>query len=521
MRCLNRILLVACSIVTGMGAARANNIEVTNTSLTPDGKVRFDLSWENSWRTNSGPQNWDAAWIFVKFFDADSGYWRHAHLAAGGHAAPTNTEISVGWVYPGLPANDSNWVVGAFLYRTVSIAGTDTLMADDVQLAWDYGGQNVCYDAIDSVKVFAIEMVYVRQGAFYLGSGGAEEGHFYSYPAVTSTFQVTGENQIPIGQASGNLYYTDSLVSDDHFGDHGGPLPAAFPKGFDDFYIMKYEIAQQDFVDFLNTLTRVQQDARTFTDLSPGVTNVTNRYVMRNNSNLSDRQGIRCDASIDANAPITFYCDLNNNDIGGEANDGQWVACNYLSWSDMAAYLDWCGLRPMTELEFVKAARGPQTPVMEEYVWGSTDLTQVGSLVNGGTISEGSGTAGANAVYGNVVGGGIRNGIFATSGTSRIQAGAGYYGAMDLGGNLWERVVSLGRPLGRAFSGTLGNGDLAPSGGTDVPTWPPDSYGGSGLIGGNWYDSANYLRTSDRNTAAHTPGTRSRVAGGRGVRDAP
>jgi formylglycine-generating enzyme required for sulfatase activity len=499
----------------------ANNIRVTNTSLSPAGRVKFDISWENSWRTNSPPSNWDAAWVFVKFYDADSGYWRHAHLG-NDHSVPSGVGVDAGWVYPGFAASDTNWVAGVFLYRTISIAGTDTLVATGVELDWEYAQDGTCYDAIDSVKVFAIEMAYVRQEAFYLGSGGAEEGHFYTYPTVSSTYLVNNEGEIPIGQADGSLYYPDSVEANDHFGDYSGPVPAAFPKGYQDFYIMKYEIAQQDYVDFLNTLSRIQQNARTQTDLAPGVTSVVNRYVMRNNSVFSERQGIRCDAVIDAVEPVTFYCDMNTNGIGGEADDGQWVACNWLSWPDVMAYLDWCGLRPMTELEFVKAARGPVSPVVEEYVWGTTVVAQAGpGILNEGAINETSGTSGANAVYGNLVGGGMRTGIFAADGTGRAQAGAGYYGAMDLSGDLWDRVVTLGRPLGRAFEGTLGNGQLNSSGNSDVRTWPPDSYAGSGLLGGNWYQEAEYMRTSDRNTAAHTPAGRSRVSGGRGVRNAP
>ncbi len=517
-----RFLIGSSALALCGMSAQANNVQVTNTSLTPEGKVKFDITWENSWRTNSAPTNWDAAWIFVKFYDSDSGYWRHAHLSgsSGDYAIPANTDLDLGWVYPGSVESDTNRVVGVFLYRSISTSGT--FIGDNVELDWPYEQDGTCYDAIDSVKVFAIEMVYVRQEPFYLGSGGGEEGHFYSWPNTTSTYLVSNEFEIAIGAETGNLYYPDSVETNDHFGDYQGPVPDAFPKGYADFYLMKHEIAKHDYVDFLNTLTRLQQNTRTTTDLAPGVTNVVNRYVMRNNSVLSDRQGIRCDAVIDAQDPIVFYCDLNNNGIGGEADDGQWVACNWLSWPDLVAYLDWSGLRPMTELEFVKAARGPLTPVVQEYVWGTTDIVPADAdILNAGAVDESSATIGANVVCGNLAGGGLRTGIFATSGTDRVQSGAGYYGAMDLGGGVWERVVTLGRSLGRAFEGTLGNGALSVSGNQDVRTWPPDSYGGSGLLGGNWYQEAEYTRLSDRNTAAHTPAGRSRVSGGRGVRNAP
>lgn len=57
----------------------ANNITLSNITTTGQNTsagtnnaanftlVEFDLSWENSWRTSSAPNNWDAAWVFVKF----------------------------------------------------------------------------------------------------------------------------------------------------------------------------------------------------------------------------------------------------------------------------------------------------------------------------------------------------------------------------------------------------------------------------------------------------------------------
>ena len=43
----------------------------------------------------------------------------------------------------------------------------------------------------------------------------------------------------------------------------------------------------------------------------------------------------------------------------------------YMCWADCATYADWAGLRPMTELEFEKACRGPLKPVPDEYAWGT------------------------------------------------------------------------------------------------------------------------------------------------------
>lgn len=37
-------------------------------------------------------------------------------------------------------------------------------------------------------------------------------------------------------------------------GDMSGPIPAAFPKGYNAFYLMKYEISQGQLTDFFNFL---------------------------------------------------------------------------------------------------------------------------------------------------------------------------------------------------------------------------------------------------------------------------
>ena len=46
-----------------------------------------------------------------------------------------------------------------------------------------------------------------------------------------------------------------------------------------------------------------------------------------------------------------------------------------LSWPDLCAYADWAALRPMTELEYEKACRGPNNPVLGEYAWGNTSIS--------------------------------------------------------------------------------------------------------------------------------------------------
>ena len=78
----------------------ANNIQLSNISITGQNTssdftmVQFDLTWENSWRISTGPSNWDAAWVFVKY-RVGSGPWLHAFLNETGHITGTGTAVTI------------------------------------------------------------------------------------------------------------------------------------------------------------------------------------------------------------------------------------------------------------------------------------------------------------------------------------------------------------------------------------------------------------------------------------------
>ncbi|MDY0101774.1 MAG: SUMF1/EgtB/PvdO family nonheme iron enzyme [Lentimicrobium sp.] len=498
----------------------ANNLEVSNVSLTGQNEaedyafIRFDISWENSWRTSTAPNNWDAAWIFAKY-RIGTGPWNHVTLSSTGHIAPAGSTISA-------PTDN----VGVFLYRDAD--GSGTFSKTGVKLRWDYGANGIADNDEVEVKVFGIEMVYVPEGAFYVGSttGGNEAGRFYTYPNTDTPYQITSEAEITVGIAVGNLNYdiTGGLV-----GDQLGPIPSSYPKGYSAFYVMKHEIPHHAYVDFLNCLTRNQQNARTQAQLQAGVAEVVNRFVMVNievtgsfgNPTPIQRSSIRCDASIPANDPINFYCDLNMNNIPNEADDGQYIACVYPSWSDVMAYLDWSGLRPMSELEFEKSCRGPLLPVARELAWGTASISNLSSLNNAGTAEE-TGNSGI-ATYRNDLQTPTRVGMFAKPGNTRIQSGATYYGILDMTGNLWERPVNLGTPEGRTFTGLQGNGSIDSEGLADVVNWPGPDSEGTGFRGGYW-DTSQYedpILVASRRYADEPVARRRNRFGGRGVRTAP
>jgi formylglycine-generating enzyme required for sulfatase activity len=521
-------VFVLCDVVVV-----ANNIQVTNPALANNNTstgtcfVQFNILWENSWRLN-GVVNWDAAWVFVKYKNP-AGVWQHARLDATGHMLPANAAFDTGLLTPGSPHDPiTNPVIGGFLRRGTE--GSGTYAVNGVQLRWNYFSQGVGFNDITEVRVFAVEMVYVNQGAFYLGSGGMEsnsftDGSWVSGPSIP--FQITSEGILATDEVPGALSRANPGL------DMAAGINPPYPKGFRAFYCMKYEISQQQYVDFLNTLTRVQQDARTQTDLSSGIFNVTNRYVMSGTSSSQNRNSIRCNATIASTTPVNFYCDLNGTGGGGDPTDGLWIACNYLSSRDLEAYLDWSGLRPMTIFEFEKACRGMAYPTPNEFAWGTSTLQSSStSLMNSGAfdevVSSGYSTTTGNAAYGlsaSTWGGPARVGMFAAhpNNNGRITSGSSYYGIMDLSGNVWERAINISG-YGSQFEGHMGDGSLSAGGNATVPYWPLSQFDichAMTFVGGAYTNPSSYLCVSDKYNWDTSECGRLFNSGGRGIRTAP
>ena len=106
--CMNRewVAIIACSLLLLVSAVRADSLTIDNVALVPgsaeESFIQFDIAWSNSWRTvleadGAGHENWDAAWVFVKFrVPKDQAPWRHAVLATDGHQVPAGAMLSVG-----------------------------------------------------------------------------------------------------------------------------------------------------------------------------------------------------------------------------------------------------------------------------------------------------------------------------------------------------------------------------------------------------------------------------------------
>ncbi len=489
-----------------LAPARGANIVVTNiypgAISAGDGQafVQFDVSWDASWRsswTESTPgatftecANWDAAWIFVKYRPAGSASgWSHATLSTNNadHVAPPGSTINVG-----LTAHpvSTNFGAGVFLYRSEDGDGPWT--NNGVKLCWQYGVDGVARNARMDLSVHAIEMVYVPQGSFYLGDGTTndvagqfEDGQF------TNAFLVTNDNyEITLGGGQiGSLGNNNEdgmhLKNDDFNDDDSQTLPALYPKGYNAFYCMKYEITQGQYTDFLNQLTYGQS---------------ANRY------------------STDSLAASSYYT-IATNVLGAYTNNAPTRACACLRFMDDAAYSDWAGLRPMTELEYEKACRGPLYPVTNEFAWGSIAITHQTGCIG----VEGSGTETANPPTANcnfTDKRPTRVGIFATATSSRQDAGASYWGIMEMSGNMQERAVKVGHVEARKFTGAHGDGELDANGDADAPFWPVNGWH-AGLRGGGAWSVSKHLRVSTRYDMGLNSTTRDVTLGYRAVRSAP
>ncbi|UMY66939.1 MULTISPECIES: SUMF1/EgtB/PvdO family nonheme iron enzyme [unclassified Flavobacterium] len=480
----NQLLSRLCLwfVLLASGAASANNLVISSTQVTGN-QITFDISWDNSWYTNIAPANFDAVWVFVKYQDCNTRLWAHAGLSTTSSDHTAGSPLTVDAVSDGK---------GVFIHRLALGGGNIATTSVTLTMTIPAGTYNF--------KVFGIEMVNVPQGGFEVGD--ATSASSYNAVSITAAHENNGITAAALGGTSSNV-------------------PAAYPVGYNSFYIMKYEISQIQYVEFLNALTYDQQKTRTTYDpiSAAGTTAMYSSRAFRN--------GIIVATPGNNNIlPAVYACDYTTG-VENNIDDAQNNAMNFMSWADLTAYLDWAALRPMTELEYEKACRGTMARLAGEYPWGSTTIAlihaQLGGLVNDFQPNENynSPTNGA-CMYG--VGnsglgqyGPLRTGLLATNSSGRASSGAGFYGAMELGGNVWERVVNTGA-TGVTFTGNLGDGELAVNGEANQTSWPPITAIGAGFRGGSYNDPATSVRTSDRGSATSIGDQRFQSYGGRGVR---
>ncbi|MDP4208644.1 MAG: SUMF1/EgtB/PvdO family nonheme iron enzyme [Bacteroidota bacterium] len=485
----------------------ANNLQIGAISKVDNTHLQFSIQWDNSWKVTGGPANWDAVWIFIKYQDCATNYlpWQHVGLST------TSSDHTVtGGVLQIDAVPDGK---GVFIHR--SAAGSGNISSATVTLKMTMTDNSYNY------QLNGIEMVYIPQGAFYAGDGNRGAGNQYGFTGNSALSPLLIDNTVQSNGLTASQYLVNTGWGS------SAALPSTFPMGYNAYYCMKYEISQEAYAAFLNTLTYDQQ----LTRFSNAPNSATGTFVMAGLPNPQNcRNGLRIKTSGQvSNIPAIVGCDLNLNGTFDEADDGQNVACNWLSWSDLMAFLDWAALRPMTEFEFEKACRGSASPVAGEYAWGTTTLLAAnsGAIAYPGATNEISITTGAGLCAHNVNSytsrGPLRCGFAASLTSTRTVAGATFYGVMEMSGNVSEQCLGGYSYNYSSFTTQNGDGNLTSTGIADTPNWPlvgGGNAGGGTCRGGNWYDnSSNLGQVSNRDwmTWNGNQSKDSRV-GGRGVR---
>ncbi|HSY77252.1 MAG TPA: SUMF1/EgtB/PvdO family nonheme iron enzyme, partial [Bacteroidia bacterium] len=316
-----------------------------------------------------------------------------------------------------------------------------------------------------TTEVFGLEMVYVPMGAttsLMVGDGNGLSAAATNSFVASNVFSAT-PTALQLGTANETAVTKFYCTNEPALGSvqEIDNVPAAFPKGIYGFYIMKHEITEGNYCTFLNMIGTAQQTTR-----------LLGALATRN-------QLTQVAAPFSTTRP--------------------WRAQNWLNWGDISAFLAWDCLRPMTELEYEKACRGPGTAANLPlgYPWGTNTITQATTFA-APALEDGSevvlvGAPSGDCIYGNTAwtngDGGLgpaRVGMFANATTDQTDAGASYFGVLDLAGNVQEWVVAVNATGGNPGSGASpnniftrqwGNGTLSAGGdqtgaASGTTTWP-------------------------------------------------
>ena len=480
--CVCQVLLPVLLVLCTIAGLKANNIRVDGktrvTGFVGDTAViEVNLLWDNSWRDDF---NWDAAWVFFKFKKRGlENPWQHAYLSSSGHVL-TPGAGNEGGGYSYMVGANGGKVNGVYVMRNSISEGNVSVR---LQAKWPLTGTGLTKsdfgDALNGiyVAVHAIEMVYIPYGAYYLGDASS-----YKSFTIGDTAAVVIDSENALTLAAKNRMPNVSLT-------------ASYPKGYAGFYIMKYETSQEQYVEFLNSLTLEQQKARVannnFSTMKKG------DYVFGELKTPSCRNGIAFVEQKQPDAPVVFGNNLNPGNDFFSTDDGQTLACNYMSVEDMTAYCSWSGLRPMSELEYEKACRRfyPQLPDKGEYAWNTNNgvnrLSGLYELSYQGDQREQAVSYMKNVNSGttNSINGPVRCGLFATSATNQTQAGATYWGVMEMSGNLKELCANVNY--------TTLNGGSCGTGVYNADLWDKTA-NKYGVRGGGFSSADSSLRTSDR-----------------------
>lgn len=436
-------ILVFFSVTTILSAR-----ELVIDNVTPNDdytELTFSISWKNTWR--QGERFHDAVWVFAKYRPDNGSLWSHVYVDTA--TAPLLDVIT----------QDDR--MGIFLRSPVDVTSAADIPNTTVTLQIDLDSTIAIHP---DFKVYGIEMVYVPEGPFWAGDG--TPGSLRAQLNVNN--QLHGYRPYIMGERKASLFTSSGVFS---------PVHPPQVTGYNSFYCMKYPITQGQFVDFLNILPEVQQleilqlPKTVLLEIlnGDGHDGFAHLYPFGNPNNR--RQGIIL-RGYNEEGGFLFANELTIDKTYNNDDDGQNIAMNFLSEADHESiyglnnldkpileaylrYLNWAGLRPMSELEYEKACRGPLFPVMEERAWGNA---KYGKLEQADISFSGNPYEESTAEIGFITNDfSYRVGMEAEPGDSRIQSEASYWGIMDLSGNGYPILASIESTL---LGHKQGNGEF-------------------------------------------------------------
>jgi formylglycine-generating enzyme required for sulfatase activity len=508
--------------------------------------------------------------ILVERQDSQGGFvlstvqrWRHTRVVAV-TSAPEGAVVDL--------AEDQ---AGVFIHRAPGAPPLPGGVADYRRLTLRCELRDLPLSVVaDSLELwpFGLEMVYVPEEPFWLGDPmpptqkRAPRNAFFDALAPEQSpnraYRVDSEAGIRVGPPPRTrppgvdkmLWYDnddDARGAGDHHLLHGqdyklrtekqeeGLIPVTYPKGYAAYYVMKHQVSQGDYASFINALDG------------------------GNSGGKSEGYGQLVRYAWDGAGSSRGTIQIPNPSSHTRAAWRPLRANNHMCWADAVAFAAWAALRPMSELEYEKACRGPKEPVPSEFAWGESpeESARHKSLAEV-ILGEEDGTetvvgccnldraekpfTGGDGGCGPVRGDGFdRRGrahqpALSTTAvrlsapaakekdepwlTEREDRGLSYYGIASLTGNLWELCVTVATREGRAFRGTHGSGELTEYGEApcDELDWPDQTARSVSWRGGSWYTHWKRGFIAARPYGNGAPGffLRSHDAGFRAVRSA-
>ncbi len=403
-------------------SAPVAGLRIENVSVEPrDAKtatVAFDIAWTNSWRWGNF---FDAAWVFFKVKPEGATEWQHLRLAADNVLSPTGYSqekdgTPLEFVVPG---GDEGFT-GLIVRRAGD--GLGLVNARRVTAVWDLAAtKGVTQDSAGKAQIRAvgIELVYIPEGAFYVGRGNGPMAPY-------------------AGKGYGGMEINWLYKHNGRPSNTAVPLPFKFNIG--DLYIWGVGVTKADPPPY-----RIESEAAIATGKKKGALWAVDMapedggeisaafpkgyaafYSMKHAYPTAAQYAEFLNTLTEAQAKPRFYENGHGMAIkrSGVSPNFTYSAPDpdaktpWMSFTDGAIFAAWAGLRPMTELEFEKICRGPRPAIPNDATpscWGVQDVVVM---------------------------------------------------------SIYERPVSIGNAVGRAFKGTHGRG--AP----ELPAdWPPDIRG--------------------------------------------